>query len=114
MLLILVKFFIKEFRVLEEKDLVKLHRAIFILGDQASLKILFELDRNGDTTFSQLRDRLKINPATLSKKLKILVAIGLITPDRSHDNIRIFYGLHENQKYLKRVLDSIDRLSLNI
>jgi DNA-binding HxlR family transcriptional regulator len=99
---------------MNEKDLVKLYRTFYILGDSTSLKILFELDRFGEKTFSQLRDGLNINPATLSKKLKILVQVGLIAPDKSHDHLRVFYTLHRHQKPLKRILDSIERMSVDI
>lgn len=97
-----------------DKNLVNLHRAFFIFGDSTSLKILFELDRYGEKTFTQLRDDLRINPATLSKKLKLLTKVKLISPDKSHDNLRVFYGLYEHQKSLKRLLDSIERISADI
>ncbi|MFT4532096.1 MAG: DNA-binding HxlR family transcriptional regulator [Candidatus Saccharimonadales bacterium] len=99
---------------MSEKDIVKLYRTFFILGDSASLKILFELERYGEKTFSELRDNLSINPATLSKKLKILVQTGLIVPDKSHDHLRVFYSLHQNQKPLRRVLDALERLSTEL
>ena len=99
---------------MSEKELVKLYRTFYILGDSASLKILFELDRYGEKTFSQLRDNLSINPATLSKKLKILTQVGLIAPDKSHDHLRVFYTLNQHQKPLKRVLDSIERLAADL
>ena len=99
---------------MSEKDLVKLYRTFFILGDSASLKILFELERYGEKTFTELKNNLHINPATLSKKLKILTQVKLIVPDKSHDHLRVFYSLHENQRPLKRVLDSLERLSHDI
>jgi DNA-binding HxlR family transcriptional regulator len=99
---------------MSEKDIIKLYRTFFVLGDNASLKILFELDRYGEKTFSELRDNLKINPATLSKKLKILTQVGLINPDKTHDHLRVFYTLHKNQRPLKRVLDALERLSTEL
>lgn len=99
---------------MNEKDTLKLYRCFFVLGDMNSLKILFELERYGEKTFTQLRDSLQINPATLSKKLKILTQVGLVVPDKSHDHLRVFYGLHEHQKPLKRVLDSLERLSTDL
>jgi DNA-binding HxlR family transcriptional regulator len=99
---------------MNEKELVNLYKTFFIIGDATVLKILFELDRYGEKTFSQLRDDLNINPATLSKKLKLLVRSGLIAPDKSHDHLRVFYTLHEHQRPLKRVLDSIERLSTEL
>jgi DNA-binding HxlR family transcriptional regulator len=97
-----------------EKELLRLYRTFYIFGDSATLKILFELERYGERTFTELKNNLHINPATLSKKLKILTQVGLIAPDKSHDHLRVFYSLHEHQRPLKRVLDSLERLSIDI
>jgi len=96
---------------MSEKELVKLYGVFFVLGDSAVLKILFELERYGEKTFTELRDSLSINPSTLSKKLKLLVQVKLIVPDKSHDHLRVYYSLYERQRPLKRVLDSLERLS---
>lgn len=99
---------------MNEKELVKLYQAFFIIGDNASLKILFELERYGEKTFTELRDSLAINPSTLSKKLKLLTQFELITPDKSHDHLRVFYSLNQHQRPLRRVLDAIERLSTEL
>lgn len=99
---------------MDEKSLLKLYATFLIIGDSTSLKILFELERYGDKTFTELKDNLKINPATLSKKLKLLTQVNLIAPDKSHDHLRVFYSLNQHQRPLKRVLDSIERLSAEI
>ena len=99
---------------MSEKDLIKLYRTFYILGDNASLKILFELERYGEKTFTELKENLSINPSTLSKKLKLLTQVNLIAPDKSHDHLRVFYALHENQRHIKRVLDSLERLSTDL
>lgn len=97
-----------------EKELIKLYRVFHVLGDSQSLKILFELERYGEKTFTELKDSLSINPATLSKKLKLLTQVGLVTPDKSHDHLRVFYTLHDHRKPLKRVLDALERLAIDI
>ena len=97
-----------------EKELVKLYRVFHVLGDSQCLKILFELERYGEKTFTELKDSLSINPATLSKKLKLLTQTSLITPDKSHYHLRVFYALHEHQRPLKRVLDSLERLAIDL
>ncbi len=97
-------------KVTEDK-LLELYRGFYILGDSASLKILYELERYGEKNFSELRDELDINPATLSKKLKLLVETGLIASDRSHDHLRVYYGIHQHAKPLRRFLDALERLS---
>ena len=97
-----------------EKDLIKLYRSFYIVGDTASLKILYELERFGEKTFTELKDSLSINPATLSKKLKILTQFDLVTPDRSHDHLHVYYGIHKHRRPLKRVLDATERLSTDL
>ncbi len=99
---------------MRDKELVNLYRAFLIIGDSTSLKILFELERYGEKTFSELRDTLSINPATLSKKLKLLTQFELIAPDKTHDYLRVYYGLYHHRKPLKKVLDAVERLSAEI
>lgn len=99
---------------LTEKETVRLYRAFYIMGDFACLKILFNLDRYGDKTFTELKTELDINPATLSKKLKLLTEVGLIAPDKTHDHLRVYYKLHEHKRPLRRVLDAIERLSIDL
>ena len=96
---------------LSEKQLIALYRAIFIFGDAASLKILYELDRYGEKNFTELRDELEINPATLTKKLRLLVEAGIVSVDRTHDHLRVYYAINNHQKPLKRFLDSLERLA---
>lgn len=94
--------------------MLKLYRTFHLLGDEQSLKILFELERYGEKTFTQLRERLSINPASLSKKLKMLTQVGFIAPDKSHDHLRVYYALHEHKRPLRRVLDALERLSTEL
>lgn len=99
---------------LSEKQLVPLYRGFFIFGDSATLKILYELERYGEKTFSELRDELEINPATLSKKLKVLTQVGLVLPDRTHDQLRVYYSINKHQRPVKRLLDALERISLEL
>ncbi len=95
---------------LTEKQIVVLMRGFFILGDSAVLRILFELERYGEKNFTQLRDQLGINPATLSKKLRLLTEVGLVSADRTHDHLRVYYSINQHQKPLRRLLDAFERL----
>jgi len=99
---------------MRDKEKLQLYRTFFIIGDSSCLKILFELERHGEKTFTELKENLGINPATLSKKLKILTKVNLIIPDKSHDHLRVYYALHEHQRPIKRVLDSIERLAVEL
>ncbi len=96
---------------LTEQQLLHIQRAFFIFGDVANLKILYELERYGEKNFTELRNQLDINPATLSKKLRILTEIGLVSPDRTHDHLRVYYSLSKHNKPVKRVLDAIERVA---
>lgn len=96
---------------LSDKELLNLHRGFFILGDSAILKILYELERYGEKNFTELRQQLGINPTTLSKKLRILTEIGLVSPDRTHDHLRVYYSIAKHQRPVKRVLDALERLA---
>ena len=99
---------------MDETDKINLYRTFYILGDSACLKILFEIDVYGEKNFSELRNSLGINPTTLSKKLKLLSDVALITADKSRDQLRVYYSLHENQRSLRRVLDSLERISKDL
>ena len=97
-----------------KKEQFRLYRTFNILGDEPTLRILFYLNKFGEKNFTELRDELEINPATLSKRLKVLTKFELITPDKSHDQLRVYYSLDRHQKQLTKVLDSIERLSYEI
>ena len=96
---------------LNDKQLISLYRGFFVIGDNASLKILYDLERYGEKNFTELREQLDINPATLSKKLRILTEIGLVSPDRTHDHLRVYYSIEMHRRPLKRLLDAFERLS---
>ncbi len=96
---------------LSDKQLLVLLRGFFVLGDSTVLKILFELERYGEKNFTELRDQLEINPATLSKKLRLLNEVGLISSDRTHDHLRVYYSISQHQKPLRRMLDALERLA---
>lgn len=97
-----------------EKNLKALLRSFAILGDGPTLKILYLLDRQGEKSFSELRDVLKINPATLSNRLKRLSMSGLIGSDRMHDRLHVYYSINGNNKSLRKVLDAIERFAGSI
>ena len=99
---------------LNNKQLFDLHRGFYVFGDPSCLKVLFELERYGEKNFSELRDELDINPATLSKKLKLLIEVGLISADRTHDHLRVYYSIAQHRKPLKRFLDSLERLASDL
>lgn len=99
---------------MNEQQLLALHRGFFIFGDNTVLKILYQLERTGEKNFTELKEQLGINPATLSKKLKILTEIGIIGSDRTHDNLRVYYSIVSHQKTIRKFLDNFERLANEI
>jgi DNA-binding HxlR family transcriptional regulator len=96
---------------MNEQQTINLYRAFFVIGDSTNLKILQELSSHGERTFSQLRDNLRINPSTLTKKLRLMMQFELVASDKTHDHLRVFYSLHKHQRELKKILESIERFS---
>jgi len=101
---------------LSEKELVGILRGFHILGDSTSLKILFELQRYGEKNFSDLRHAIDANPATLSKKLRVLEQSELIVADRTRDRVKVYYSVDEqhHKKSIRRFIDALERLSFDL
>jgi DNA-binding HxlR family transcriptional regulator len=97
-----------------KEDFVRLQRSFRVVGDYQTLKILYSLDVYGEQTFSQLRDRLRINPRTLSARLKVLVAMHFVVADRTRDGLRVFYSLDQHHKSISRILDAYERLAADL
>ena len=90
---------------LTEQELLKLYRGFFVFGDPASLKILYLLERAGTKTFTQLKTELSLNPTTLSRRLKLLMQVGLITSESEAGKLNVYYTISAHRKQLKRFLD---------
>ena len=96
---------------MNQQEFLSLQRSFFLLGDRQTLQILYALDTNGEMMFSQLRDELKINPRTLSDRLKRLQKARFIVADTSKDKLRVFYRIDDYPKEISRVLDAYERLA---
>lgn len=99
---------------LSEKELVSLHRGFYIFGDSTCIKILYELERYGQKNFTELKEALNVNPSTLTKKLRLLVDSKIISPDKTHDKLRIYYSITAHEKSVKRFIDAFERLSFDL
>ncbi len=99
---------------LSERELLSLHRGFFIFGDSTCMKILYELERYGQKNFTELKETLNVNPSTLTKKLRLLTESRIITPDKTHDKLRVYYAISSHHKPLKRFIDSFERLSFDL
>lgn len=96
---------------MKEIELKALLRTFALLGDAPTLKILYLLDRTGEKSFTELKEILRINPTTLSSRLKRLTQAGILEFDRLHDRLHVYYSISDNPKALRRVLDSLERFA---
>ena len=95
----------------DNPDRLSVLKGFIVLGDTTSLKILYALDRHGEKNFSELKELLEVNPASLSKKLRILSEAGILGSDRTHDNLRVYYSIAHHQRAVKKFLDGFERLA---
>lgn len=96
---------------MKEVELKALLRTFALLGDAPTLKILYLLERSGEKSFTELKDILRINPATLSNRLKRLTQAGILVSDRLQDRLHVYYSIGDNRKALRKVLDSLERFA---
>ncbi|WP_020481776.1 winged helix-turn-helix transcriptional regulator [Methylomonas sp. MK1] len=69
----------------KHRDMCSISRAIDKIGDSWSLLILRDLGQ-GLTRYEEFRENLEISPATLSKRLSMLVEEGLVVKKIYQDN----------------------------
>jgi DNA-binding HxlR family transcriptional regulator len=100
-----------KFQPQQSRDVTSLTKGFIVLGDYTTLRILYQLDRYGEQNFTQLKESLHINPATLSKKLRLLMEVAIVSSDRTHDNLRVYYSIAHHQRSLKKFLDSFERFA---
>lgn len=99
---------------LDDPDRVSKLKGFIVLGDSVALKILYVLDRHGEKNFSELKELLGVNPASLSKKLRMLSEAGLLISDRTHDNLRVYYSIAQHRRHVKKFIDSFEKLAQNL
>ncbi len=99
---------------LTEQEALKLYRGFFIFGDPAIMKILYILDRSGTKTFTQLKNELLLNPTTLSRRLKLLSEVGVISANSDDGKLHVYYTISNYHKQIKRYLDAVERLSFEL
>ncbi len=95
----------------DDPDRLTIMKGFIVLGDSTCMKILYALDRHGDKNFSELKELIEVNPASLSKKLRILSEAGILGSDRTHDNLRVYYSISHHHRAVKKFLDSFERLA---
>ncbi|HMT19202.1 MAG TPA: ArsR family transcriptional regulator [Candidatus Saccharibacteria bacterium] len=95
----------------DDPDRVSKMKAFIVLGDATCLKILYVLDRQGEKNFSELKEIIEVNPASLSKKLRVLAEAGILNSDRTHDNLRVYYSIAQHKRQIRKFLESFERLA---
>lgn len=84
-------------------------RFMEILGKRWIVPVLLFLFDSGETTFTVLKRHLKITSRALSKKLKLLEALGLVEKIVADNPRKIFYTLSERGKDLSRDILAFSR-----
>ncbi len=77
-----------------------------ILGKKGTLKILEEINKNKRISFTSLQRLTGINTRTLSRRLKELTSLGIISREVMEDRT-VFYSLTEKGKKLIKGLQRI-------
>lgn len=81
-----------------------------IIGDVSNILILYELMNFGEKSFNELKRMTDINAVTLSRKLTILKAEGLVDSYEHGKEKR--YHLAEKSEKFRPLIKSIEKLVL--
>ncbi len=79
-----------------------------IIGDSSNILILYELMNFGDKSFNELKRMTDINAVTLSKKLSLLKAEGLV--DFRECGIENHYFVTEKSEEFRPMIRNIEKL----
>lgn len=82
-----------------------------IIGDTSNVLILYELINFGEKSFNELKRMTAINAVTLSKKLSLLKAEGII--DSRECGIENHYFVTEKSEDFRPLIKEIERLVIN-
>jgi DNA-binding HxlR family transcriptional regulator len=82
-----------------------------IIGDTSNVLILYELMNFGEKSFNELKRMTDINAVTLSKKLRLLKAEGLV--DSAEYGIENHYFLTDKSEEFRPLIRDLERLIIN-
>ncbi len=97
--------------IYSQEQIVKTKNIAKVIGDSSSVLILYELMNFGEKSFNELKRMTDINAVTLSKKLMLLRAEGLV--DCRECGIENHYFITEKSEDFRPLIKGIESLVIN-
>ena len=97
--------------IYSQEQIVKTKNIAKVIGDSSSVLILYELMNFGEKSFNALKRMTDINAVTLSKKLTLLKAEGLV--DCRECGIENHYFVTEKADDFRPLIKDIESLVIN-
>jgi DNA-binding HxlR family transcriptional regulator len=97
--------------IYSQEQFAKTKNIAKIIGDSSNILILYELMNFGEKSFNELKRMTDINAVTLSKKLSLLKAEGLV--DYRECGIENHYFVTEKSEDYRPVIKNIESLVIN-
>lgn len=97
--------------IYSQEQIVKTKNIAKIIGDTSNVLILYELMNFGEKSFNALKRMTDINAVTLSKKLTLLKAEGLV--DCRECGIENHYFVTEKADDFRPLIKNIESLVIN-
>jgi DNA-binding HxlR family transcriptional regulator len=94
------------------EQIIKTKSIARIIGDTSNVLILYELMNFGEKSFNELKRMTDINAVTLSKKLMLLKAQGLV--DCRKCGIENHYFVTEKSEDFRPLIRDIESLVINV
>ena len=94
-----------------QEQIIRTKSIARIIGDASNVLILYELMNFGEKSFNELKRMTDINAVTLSKKLTLLKAEGLV--DSHECGIENRYFITEKSEEFRPLIRDIESLVIN-
>lgn len=94
-----------------QEQIIRTKSIAKIIGDFSNVLILYELMNFGEKSFNELKRMTDINAVTLSKKLSILKAEGLV--DSRKSGIENHYFVTQKSEDFRPLIRDIESLVIN-
>lgn len=94
-----------------QEQIIRTKSITKIIGDASNILILYELMNFGEKSFNELKRMTDINAVTLSKKLSLLKAEGLV--DCHECGIENRYFVTVKSKKFRNLIKEIESLVIN-
>jgi DNA-binding HxlR family transcriptional regulator len=97
--------------VYSQEQIVRTKNIAKIIGDMSNVLILYELMNFGEKSFNELKRMTDINAVTLSKKLTLLKAEGLVASREC--GIENHYFVTDRSEEYRPLIRDIERIIIN-